>query len=153
MAEESVITKELRDLLGVEADPEIHEVEKGHIKKFAQAIGDPNPLWNDMEYARKSRYGTIIGSPTFLIDAGLHKFVDKLMSLPCPLKKLLNGGTKYVYHKPMKAGDTITSVSKLAELKEKAGKGGKLLLMVVEVTYKNQRGELVGKCYDTFIRL
>lgn len=153
MVAESVISKELQDLLGVEAEPEIHEVEKGHIKKFAGAIGDPNPLWNDIEYASKSRYGTIIGPPTFLIDAGLHKFVDKLMRTPCPLNKLLNGGTKYIYYKPIKIGDTITSVAKLAELKEKAGKNGKLLLMDVEVTYKNQRGELAGKCYNTFIRL
>jgi acyl dehydratase len=152
MVDGSAITEELRRMLGVEAEPQIHAVEKGHIKRFAQAVGDANPLWNDAEYAGKSRYGTIVAPPTFLMDAGLSKFVDRLMAIPCPLNNLLNGGTRIVYYQPIKAGDTITSVAKLADLQEKSGKSGKLLFMVIEVTFKNQRGEVVRKGYDTFIR-
>lgn len=35
------------------------------ITRFAHGIGDLNPLWLDEEYARKSRWGTIIAPPTF----------------------------------------------------------------------------------------
>ena len=35
------------------------------ILKFADGIGDPNPLWRNEEYAKKTRYGSII-TPTFL---------------------------------------------------------------------------------------
>ena len=41
--QDSVITQEMRDAVGVESDPVSHEVEKGAIIKFAQAIGDDNP--------------------------------------------------------------------------------------------------------------
>ena len=41
---ESVITQEMRDAIGVESDPVINEIEKGAIIKFAQAIGDTNPI-------------------------------------------------------------------------------------------------------------
>ena len=41
MAEESLITPELKELLGKELPPERFEVEKGHIRRFAQAVGDP----------------------------------------------------------------------------------------------------------------
>ena len=34
--------------------------------KFAEGIGDPNPLWSDEEYARKTRYGSIIAPPSFV---------------------------------------------------------------------------------------
>jgi len=30
------------------------------IQKFADGIGDTNPLWTDPEYAAKTRYGTIV---------------------------------------------------------------------------------------------
>ena len=139
-------------MLGVEAKPEVWEVEKGHIIKFAQAIGDPNPLWNDEEYASKSRYGSIIAPHTFFIDNGVIKFVDILMTVKCPLTRLLNGGTEIEYYVPIKPGDKITTVAKLADIQEKVGGSGRLLLLTVEVTFTNQRGELVARCKDTFIK-
>ena len=36
------------------------------ILKFAEGIGDPNPLWSDEEHAKKTRYGSIIAPPSFL---------------------------------------------------------------------------------------
>ena len=33
------------------------------IQKFADGIGDTNPLWTDPEYAAKTRYGTIVAPP------------------------------------------------------------------------------------------
>ncbi|MCE2465561.1 MAG: MaoC family dehydratase N-terminal domain-containing protein [Dehalococcoidia bacterium] len=40
--------------IGVESPPQVLEVEKGAIIRFAQAIGDPNPMWNDESEARRS---------------------------------------------------------------------------------------------------
>jgi acyl dehydratase len=36
-----------------------------NIRHYALAIGDLNPLWHDVEYARKSVLGTIVAPPTF----------------------------------------------------------------------------------------
>jgi len=152
MAEESVITEELRNRVGVEAEPEVFEVEKGYIRRYAQAIGDPNPLWQDEAYARKSRYGSIISPPTFLQDHAIIEFVDELLEIECPLPRLLNGGMEVECYKPMTPGDVITTRAKLADLYEKHGKGGKLMFMVVDATFTNQRGELVAKGRHTFIR-
>jgi acyl dehydratase len=139
------------NLIGVEAEPEFWEVEKGHIRRFAQAIGDSNPLWQDEEYARKRRYGGIIAPPLYLNDAGLVKFVDRLVDM-CPDKANINGGTDLEYYGLMRPGDTITTVAKLSEVKEKTGKTGVMIFLTVEVTYTNQRGELVARCRNTFIR-
>ena len=151
MAEESIITPELRDLLGKEGEPEYFEVEKGHIKRFAQALGDPNPLWSDLDYASKSRYGNIIAPPTFLINAGIIKLAVKLTDMMGPSRNFLDVGMEIEYYKPIEVGDTITSTAKLVDLKEKSGKKGIILIMLLEVTYKNQRGEVVRKCRNTFI--
>ena len=152
MTEESVITEELGNMVGVEAEPEVFEVEKGHIRRFAEAVGDPNPLWRDEAYARKSRYGSIIAPPMFLQDEGKNKFADRLMAMPLPLPGFLNGVLEVEFHQPMMPGDVITTRAKLADLHEKQGKTGKLIFMVVEVTFTNQRGELVSISRNTFIR-
>ena len=42
----SFLTAEMRDqAIGVQSNPLTLEVEKGAILKFAEAIGDNNPLW------------------------------------------------------------------------------------------------------------
>ncbi|MBW1768318.1 MAG: MaoC family dehydratase N-terminal domain-containing protein [Deltaproteobacteria bacterium] len=149
---EPVITEELRNMIGKEAEPEVWEVEKGQIKRLAQAVGDPNPLWQDEDYARQTRYGHIIGSPTFMIDNGLVKFVDKLCKM-FPLLANINGGTEIEYYEPMKPGDIITTVAKLSDVQEKLDKNrGRLLFLHVEVSYTNQNGKLVAKCHNIFIR-
>ena len=145
------VIDEFRKLVGVESEPEVWEVEKGHIKRHAEAIGDPNPLWRDEAYASNTRYGGIIAPPLHLIDAGLVRFVDKLVDM-APDKANINGGTEIDYYRPMKTGDRITTVAKLADVKEKTGKGGKMIFLFVEVTYTNQDGEGVARCRNTFIR-
>ncbi|MDA1349146.1 MAG: MaoC family dehydratase N-terminal domain-containing protein, partial [Chloroflexi bacterium] len=60
------LTPEMRAAIGSESEPVTWEVEKGEIIRFAQAIGDPNPVYSDEAAARKSRHGGIIAPPTFL---------------------------------------------------------------------------------------
>lgn len=151
MKEVNLIAEEFIKRIDVEEEPEIWEVEKGHIRRFAQAIGDPNPLWQDEDDARKTRYGEIIAPPFFLVDAGLVKLVDKLVQM-CPHWANINGGTELEFYRPMKVGDTIQTVAKLSEVKKREGKSGSMLFLTVEVTYTNQNKELVARCRNTFIR-
>ena len=152
MVAESVITKELRDLLDVEQEPRVFEIEKGHVMRFARALGDPNPLWQDEDYARRSKYGNIVAPPIFLIENGPGEIAERLMTIPCPLPGFLNGGMDVEYYKPMLVGDTITAASRLIDLQERVGKSGKLLFMTVETSYTNQKGELIIKERHNFIR-
>ena len=72
---ESVITQDMRDAIGVESDPVVNEVEKGAIIKFAQAIGDHNPIYNDENAARSTKSGGLIAPPTFLRSIPLQKVI------------------------------------------------------------------------------
>ena len=63
----SVITDEMRRMVGVESQPYTFEVDKGDIVRYAQFIGEHNPLFTDERAARKMRYGGIIAPPTYLI--------------------------------------------------------------------------------------
>ena len=46
-------------------------IEEGHIMMFARAIGDPNPIYHDRDYAAKSELGGVIAPPTF-VEAAIH---------------------------------------------------------------------------------
>ena len=47
MSGKTYITKEMNDHIGVEKTLGSVEIEKGAIRKFAQAIGDQNPLFQE----------------------------------------------------------------------------------------------------------
>ena len=150
--EESVISEEMRSMLGVEVGPKVFEIEKGMIRKFAEAIDDPNPLWQDEAYAKKAKYGGIVAPPTFLFVTELKEQPWWAMSVKCPLKGFLNGGNEFEYYRPVKPGDIISVTGKLLDLREREAKAGKIVIMIMEQTYTNQHGEVVAKGRFTFIR-
>ena len=152
MVESSVITEEMRRAIGVESKPFSMEIEKGAIKKFADAIDDPNPLWRDEEYAKKSRYGGIIAPPTFSTCIRDDDLMRPVLGLECSLKRLLNGGNEFEYFQPIRPGDTISVTLKLTDVQEREAKTGKTLFMYYDVTYRNQRGEIVVIQHNTIIR-
>ena len=60
-----MLPKEITDFIGRRGGVRGMEVEKGAIKRFAEAVGNMNPLYWDEEYARNSKYGAIISIPGF----------------------------------------------------------------------------------------
>ncbi len=150
MPEGSLISDEMRKSIGVESEPIVYEVEKGGIKKFAEAIGDPNPLWQDEQYAKKSVYGSIIAPPTFAISLRHDPFMDRVKQLAA-FKRILNGGNDVESFLPIRPGDIIAVTGKIVDIRERAGKAGNMAFMTVELSYKNQKGELAAKIRNTII--
>ena len=152
MAEDSVITDEMRSMIEVESDTSVYEIEKGAIRRWADAIGDPNPLYHDEEYAKKRGYRSIIAPPAFIGQYAFPvKSSQKQARIRSPFTRNLNGGNEYEFFKPVQAGDVITSTTKLAELFEREGRLGRMLFVIYETTYKNQNGEVVAKARNTSI--
>ena len=151
MTEGSLNTERLKAKIGVEAEAGVYEIEKGMIRKFALAIGDANPLWQDEEYARKSKYGGIIAPPTLILTIGLEQIEQELTSLPSTTT--LHGSTELECYQPVRPDDRITVTIKLANMRERLGKGtDQMVFMTFEITYKNQKQEQVAKCRQTLIR-
>jgi acyl dehydratase len=147
--EDLLITEELRDKIGVEWQPKVCEIERGAIRRFVQAIDDPNPLWQDEEYARQSKYGGIIAPPMFILTIGFEQIQQVLT--PSASVTRLHGGTELECYQPVRLGDTITVITKIANIRERQGKMGKTVFMTFEITYKNQRRETVAKCRQIVI--
>ena len=138
---ESVITQEMKDAIGVESEPVVNDVEKGAIIKFAQAIGDESPVFNDEDAARQTKYGGLIAPPTFLRSMRLGEARVTVIS---PYPANLDGGSEWEYFEPVRPGDRITVTQYLADVNERQGRLGNMLIMVRETKYVNQFGKVAA---------
>jgi N-terminal half of MaoC dehydratase len=128
----------LKTRIGVEGPPQSATVEAGHVRRFAEAIGDPNPRWRSQ------------APPTFLVAlAAASMHLDDAEEFG---KGWLNGGNRFEYFAPVMFGDQVTARSHVADVYDKAGSSGDLLFIIFETEYVNQRGELVARLRGTAIR-
>ena len=145
-----LLTEDMRQqAIGRESDPVTTEVEKGAIIRFARAIGDDNPLFNDEAAARSSRYGGLVAPPTFL------RSVSSLrpdLPFELALTRMLDGGSDWEYFEPVRPGDRITTVARIADVSERTGRLGVMVFMTVVFTYRNQRHQVVATQTNTSIR-
>jgi acyl dehydratase len=143
-----ILDEEARKQIGTTGEARVYDVERGAIRRFAEAIGDPNPLFNDERAARKTRFGGMIAPPTFC----------RLLGSPIPNVSLggaargLDGGSDWEYFQPIRPGDRITVQSRLADLREAEGRLGPMVFIVIETSYTNQFGELCATQRSTGIR-
>jgi acyl dehydratase len=157
MTQSSAITNEMRAMIGTTSEPNILEVERGAIRRYADAIEDSNPLFRDVEHAKNSRCGEIICPPGFF---GWPVKGDRRMGLMANAQeaaakagfpRLLDAGIEYEFFLPIRAGDTLTTYARLADITEREGKSGKMILFTTETIYLNQNGDTVAKARGTMI--
>ena len=128
----------IKTRIGVDGDATTASVEAGHVRRFAAAIGDPNPRW------------TKEAPPTFLValaPVSLH-----LTDAEEYGKGWLNGGNRFEYFAPVLIGDQITSRGRIVDVYDKMGSSGNMLFIVFESDYTNQHGDLVARLRGTMIR-
>ena len=146
----SFLTDKMREqAIGQKSAPTTIEVEKGAIIKFAQAIEDDNPVFNDDMAARDSRYGGLIAPPTFLRSVGIDR---PTYPFDLPFNRLLDGGSEWEYFHPVRAGDRITAVSEITDINERTGRMGLMIITSILVTYRNQFDQVAATQISTSIR-
>ncbi len=138
-----------RSLIGRESEPVVVEVEKGAIRRFAEAIGDPNPVYQDEQAAKAAGYAGLVAPPTFpVVLASNDRFRH---SLDLGTRSILHGEQQFEYGRPIVAGDRITVRSRVADVQERAGAGGPMDILVVEDEGRDDRGELMFRSRATWI--
>jgi acyl dehydratase len=159
-----MIPEEIKKLIGTSGSPKFYEVEKGAIRRFADAVGDDSPVYHDEEYARKSKYGSIIAPPGFfgwpLNQVGNSPLaVDIPPELESaferagyPLSLVLDGGMEYEFFLPVRPGDVLSAVTIVRNLRERSSETGSIIVSFLDTTYHNQDGALVAKQQLMFVR-
>jgi acyl dehydratase len=140
-----------RDFIGREYPaPDTFEVGREHIRQFADAIGDPNPIYRDKAAARAAGHPDVIAPPTFLTVLGLRfqddsPIVDPALGLDYSL--VVHGEQKFVHHRPVRAGDVLSEVSRVSDIRD-AGRN-EIMTMTSEVTAAD--GERVATTISTLV--
>jgi acyl dehydratase len=159
-----VLPEEIKKLIGNSGQIQFYEVEKGAIRRFADAVDDANPLYHDEEYARNSKYGAIIAPPGFFgwplkrvrnsplaIDIPL-ELESAFARAGYPLSLVLDGGMEYEFFLPVHAGDILSAITTVRSLRERSSETGTIIVAFLDTVYHNQHGALVAKQQAMFIR-
>ena len=134
-----------RSLIGVWGPPSTMRVELGKIREFAKAVKDDNSAY---------RGDTPIAPPTFLMTIAhwIGNLGETRSAVKLDYRRLLHGEQDFEFVKPIRPGDTLTFRSRTKDVFEKDGKrGGKMLFVIGETEFTNQRGEVVAYMRNTAI--
>ncbi|MFC1995844.1 MaoC family dehydratase N-terminal domain-containing protein [Chloroflexota bacterium] len=113
------------------------------IRDYAAAIGDPNPLWSDPDYAKNTRWGGIIAPPTFEFCLGFPFDVPEIF--PVGGVSLFDAGATIESFQVIRPGDEFTARDIYLGIKEKTrpDRRFRVFLQQNDRMYYNQRGEKV----------
>ncbi len=120
-----------RSNIGDSSEPVTFDVEQGAIVRLAEAIGDPQPAYLE---------GTA-APPTFPTTFNFRLPVPSLKAIDPA--RFLHGEQEYAYERPLRAGDRIICVAKIADVRDKETSLGAVTFVVVETEGRDEAGELV----------
>ena len=127
-----------------------YEVGREQIRRFAEAIGDRHPAYLDPAAARALGHPDVIAPPTFLTVLNFRfategPIVDPELGLDYTL--VVHGEQSFELHRPVRAGDVLSSVQRVTDIKD-AGRN-ELILTATEVTAAD--GEPVATMRSTIV--
>lgn len=132
-------------------------VEKGAIEKYVDAVDDPNPIYWNEDYAKKSKYGSLTAPPGFYGWPSIMKMKTENRPLPLAIGgelaqalaevgygRVVNGTMAFEFFQPVYAGDVLTSEAVIESIVEKEGRSGRMVFVTTKRAYYNGKGEKVA---------
>ena len=125
------------------------EVTAEKIREFADAIGDPNPVYRDEAAAKAAGHAGIVAPPTFLTKLGFESGGEMLLDpeLGLNLMMVVHGDQTFEFARPVFAGDTITTKPRISSIAAK----GRNEFLVTEADIQTTQGEKIGTARVTIV--
>jgi acyl dehydratase len=122
------------------SDP--YEVSRVKIAEFADAIGDPSPMYRDPAAARAAGHPDVIAPPTFAIVLSMASSGEVMADpgLGLNYAMVVHGDQRFEHNRPLTAGDVVTAQTTIASIKAT----GSLTMLNTETQLRAADGELVG---------
>src|SRR6202521_3693703 len=113
------------DLIGRESEAVLFEVERGAIRKFAEAVQDQTP-----ECLRGD-----VAPPTFPTT-----FRITIPGLTYDLARVLHGAQEYRYERPLRAGDRVRCRVRVADVYRRQGRLGEMTFLILVMEGMDESG-------------
>jgi acyl dehydratase len=130
-----------RALIGSSVAPFAVEVEKGAIRRFAEAIGESAEIYFDEAFARSLGYPGIVAPPTFPTTFRPPSKAAWIRGLD--EGRILAGEQGFRYRRPILAGDQLQCVLRLTEVQDKRSSKGNMELIIQDLIVTSPSGDLV----------
>ncbi|HEY3753175.1 MAG TPA: MaoC family dehydratase N-terminal domain-containing protein [Pseudonocardiaceae bacterium] len=102
-----------------------YEVGVEKIREFADAIGDPNPVYRDVAAAQAAGHPTVIAPPTFTTIINL-RIIETIVADPdlgLDWSRVVQGEQSFSYHRPIVAGDSLGVLATIDNVMNRGGHG------------------------------
>lgn len=175
------LTAEVRAMIGVTtARSLLGTVEPEGVRRFSQAIMDPDPRYWDADFAATTPPGVCVAPPLYCAHFNLKRpagapdpFEDAFAAnpdwdgssvalgaaaqtlpvLPTPLVRILNGGNEIELLRYPRVGDRVYAQLRYADISGRTDKQGRpLLIVVIESVYTDQNEAVLCRLRQTLLR-
>lgn len=118
------------------------------IRKFANGIGDSNPLYVDEAYTKKTKYEALVAAPSWVASVFPHWVLQGLAGVHAD-----HSASDWEFYKPIYVNDKITPKCYFVGYDVKSSKfAGKSAFEYQRFEYWNQRDQLVSAGYNLLVR-
>jgi acyl dehydratase len=127
----------------------VYRVSREKIAEFADAINDPNPAYRDPAAAQALGHSDVVAPPTFAIVLTLkagHQVVHD-PDLGIDYSRVVHGEQRFVHHRPIVAGDELTVVVTVEQIRIAAGND----IVTTRGDVQTADGETVVTAYSTIV--
>jgi hypothetical protein len=171
------VTEEVRGFIGLETPKGqcCDVVERGAVRRFAQAVMDGDPVFMDHDVAAASRYGAPVAPPLYPLmqarlpfgsgdpiteRAGDPHFDgtggavtdNSLPPLPLGNLALLNGGSEVELRRYLRHGEPLWFRHRYADIYERETSKGPMVFVITETDYLDADDAIVARVRRTTIR-
>jgi acyl dehydratase len=130
-----------RSLIGSAMAPFTVEVEKGAIRRFAEAIGETTAIYFDEAFARSLGYPGIVAPPTF--PTAFRPPSEPTWRHGLDEGRILAGEQGFRYRRPIYAGDRLQCELRLTDVQDKRSGKGSMELMIQDLIITSTSGDKV----------
>lgn len=126
-----------------------YEVSREKIREFAAAVGDDHPAYTDPAAARKLGHPDVIAPPTFPVVFTWAACAPLLTDpdLAIDMRRLLHGGQRFSYLRPVAAGDRLRTEVSIDSIKTLSGND----VLATRGEVRTESGDDVLTAYSTLI--
>jgi acyl dehydratase len=130
-------------------ESEPYEVSRVKIAEFADAIGDPNPVYRDSAAARAAGHPDVIAPPTFAIVISMAASGTAMADPDLGLNyaMVVHGEQRFSYVRPLAAGDVVTAQPTITEIRD----AGRNVMLTTSTEIRTVTGELVCTALSTLV--
>ncbi len=141
-----MLTPDMNDRIGRLVNVQVTTMDERLVRQYLDAVDERDPVWRDADAAAAAGYARVPvhhgllttmqlegGSPSGHMPEQEH------------LGGAVDGGGEWEFLLPVYVGDVVVATRELVAVKEREGKLGPMIVNTFEVTYRNQRSEVVAK--------